>query len=347
MEGENENTEETVVETSETAADPIEAFRQGVEEVTETPKEADGPSGAGVEGADNSGATEVPGATGAAAAAEPVKPEVLAETERKAAVDKEIKDLGIKNKAAAERFRNLSEDSRKYKELAKTLPELQEKAAKQDRMIEILNDTGATDAQLGTSFKYLKAINSNDPAQLKEAFEFMSKEAASLGKALGLEVGAVDPLESHADLLKAVEDGDMTRKYALEIAANRGAGKINDTRTAAQKAEADRNMELKTASDNALAQLGEFERQTKAIDPDWNYKLNAMGPTIEIMKANVHPSKWAAEFKRAYALIPAPPKVVKPAANPVRPNGAGGGSTMAHIPKDATEAFRFGVKEAS
>ena len=346
IEGENENPiEETVVETpTETAADPIEAFRQGVEEVTETPKEADGPAGTGVDSADNGGAT---GASGASGAAEQVKPEVLAETERKAAVDKEIKDLGIKNKAAAERFRNLSEDSRKYKELAKTLPELQEKAAKQDRMIEILNDTGATDTQLGTAFKYLKAINSHEPKQLGEAFDFMQNELTALGKALGREVGAVDPLESHADLLKAVEDGDMTRKYALEIAANRGAGKINDTRTAAQKAEADRNMELKTASDNALSQLGEFERQTKAIDPDWNYKLNAMGPTIEIMKANVHPSKWAAEFKRAYALIPAPPKVVKPATNPVRPNGAGGGATMAHIPKDATEAFRFGVKEAS
>lgn len=340
MEGENETTEEVVETPVETASDPLEAFRQGVEEVSDSPKTNE-ETDKGATGAD-----VVESVAGATAATEPVKtPQEKIEADHKAAIDKELKDRKIKDKDTAERFRSLANDSRELKDIKRTLPELQAKAAQQDRMLEILNDTGATNDQMGTAFKYLKAINSNDPKQLNEAFEFMSKEAAALGKALGREVGAVDPLESHADLLKAIEDGDMTRKYALEIAANRGQGKINDTRTAAEKQESDRIAELKTSSDNAMAQLGQFEQQTKAIDPDWNYKLNAMGPTIEIMKANVHPSKWAAEFKRAYALIPASPKAApKPAAQqPIRPSGTSG---LTHVPKDPMEAFRLGAAQA-
>lgn len=261
---------------------------------------------------------DVPGEKPAApVAVEPAKPEAVKTT------DDEIAELGLKQKAA-DRFRELTPYKAAFKEAGieklEDLPRIVERAKFADELEQAIVETGTTPEQYGQAIQYLALVNSGQPAMLEKAYEVMQAELATLAKALGKEApGVHDPLAEHEDLREEVAAGDLTRKRALEIAAQRATGSL----TQAQATQAREQAEQKAVFDRAIGDLNALGAQLKAGDPFYASKIAALQPTIALIRERCPPSEWAARVDAAYKQVvvaaPAPaPAPTLPPPGPVR-----------------------------
>jgi len=352
---------ETPTETPSPSPTPAEkeaAFMDGLDKVL---------AGDGAEGAETT--QDAPGATAAAdpsaaapsatAAAEPT-PEAKAAAELKAkdaadlkALNDSLKAAGHKplSKAAEERFHALNAEARKVPELTKQVEQLKPMAEQAERINAIFADAQAAPEQIGTMLRYLKAVNSGDPAEMNKAFETIMAEVQHIGKLLGRSVTGFDPVTEHADLNAEIEAGSLTAERAREIAAVRAKEKLteqNRTRTTqAQNEEAERRKSV----DEGIAAVNAFGAEMQTKDPHYKAKVQQLTDkgVFDGIKSDTHPSKWASAVRRAYALIPDPAPAPAPAPvghMPLRPSGAGAGSTMQAKPKNPEDAFDMGLARA-
>lgn len=211
-----------------------------------------------------------------------------------------------------------------------------------NKWVETVQSTGATPDQFGMTLEYLQHVNSGTPEGLSKAFDMMLGELTVLANALGREVpGIVDPLAAHPDLLKRVEDEDIDRAGALELAQARATNKLakvsNDVR-------AETNAR-KSSTDAGLQAVTEFGARMRASDPAYAQKAAAITPIIERVIGNLPPSQWVAAIEDAYkavshiqpAAAPAPDPVVT-APKPLRPTSTPGAGDVVKQPGSALEA---------
>jgi hypothetical protein len=353
IEGESTSTDaaETTIEapTDPQAAD-LAAFSKGADEVGATPSEKP-VEAVGATGAEHGTADAATGATAAAVPAEqkeeapkdPAKEFADAELKK---VNDELKALGRKplNEVSAERFRALNETKHKFEALSKEIEPLREKAEASDRMNEVIADCGATPNQIGSAFLYLKQINSGDPGEMRKALKVMTAEVNALAKHLGESVEGIDPVADHQDLRDQIEAAALTPEAARELARSRANQKLEEQRrtTEAERQRAD--TEHRSVVDNAMSQVNAFNAQVKTSDPHFAAKLEALkaSGTFELIRDNMHPSKWPQAIAQAYAKIPDPKPALKVGEMPLRPTGTAS-QTMARQPKDDYEAFGMGA----
>jgi hypothetical protein len=351
---EGESTSTDAPEIPDTPADPqaadLAAFSKGADEVgatsSEKPVEAVGATGA------EHGTTDA--AAGATAATVPAEPKTdepkdpakeFADAELKK-VNDELKALGRKplNEVSAERFRALNETKHKFEALSKEIEPLRQKAEASDRMNEVIADCGATADQIGKAFLYLKQINSGDPAEMRKGFAVMKAEVIALAKHLGESFDGIDPVADHQDLRDQIEAAAITPEAARELVRSRAQAKLDEQRRTADAERQRADTDHRTAVDNAMAQVNQFNAQVKASDPHFAAKLEALktSGTIELIRDNLHPSKWPQAIAQAYSRIPDPKPTPQAGGMPLRPTGAAS-PTMTRQPKTDLEAFEMGA----
>lgn len=259
-----------------------------------------------------------------------------------AAVEAEIKELGINNERTAKRFRELSARA------AEAEP-LRVKASQLDEWNATIQSTGASSEQLGRSLGYMAAINSNDPVRMGQAYDVLSEELTWLAKRLGRAAPGHDPLSEHKDLMDEVADGSLTRARAEEIARGRQTNTLaTEHRNAQDAASAARNEQA-----DAIAEIGRLGAALRVTDPNFEAKFKTFEPTIQLIQEGFPPKEWAARIKEAWHRLPAvaappppppPPAKPTPGHQPLRPTG----TTPAQVraPKTDVDAFAFGVAEA-
>lgn len=259
-------------------------------------------------------------------------------------VEAEIIKLGMK-KETAERFRKLTSENRAYKDGHAALQAEAERARQWDAAV---TNTQATTEQFATTMAYLAAINSGDPAQMRNAFEAAKKEITWLAKQLGEPLdGIVDPMDEYPDLAAEIAEGDLTRERALEIIQTRKREALATARDTHTQSQAQADLAYRQAVE-ATAEVG---KKLRTADPaQFAAKLPYITPIIEQLQATVPPDQLAAAIERAYQRIPTPaaaPAVRRPApsAVPLRPTGAGR-TGVAQVPKNDFEAFGMGVADA-
>jgi len=252
-------------------------------------------------------------------------------------VEAEIKELGLKERAA-ERFRELTS------RVAEMEP-LRARAARADEWEQTVLSTGASPEQFGSALSYLRDINSGDPARMLSGYNAALAEVQALGQALGLPTpGGPDPLETHADLKKLVDEQDITREAALEIARSRQTEKLrkaaDDTRANAGQQEA--------AVNAALQRVTALGSQLRAADPTgFDAKFKIASPMIARIQKTLPPDQWVDAIKEHWDALPVLPVAqAKPAVStqPLRPTGASAGQVRK--PKNDVEAFELGVATA-
>lgn len=206
--------------------------------------------------------------------------------------------------------------------------------ASEQKWIDTVQSTGATPQQFGATLSYLQAVNSGTKAGMEAAYEMMSGELATLGKALGREVPGYDPLTDHPDLLERVERADLERADALELAQARAGRNFDQATTQHSQSAAAQQAE----TDAGLAAVSAFGLQMKATDPNYVAKTAAMKPLVERVVSAMPPSQWAAAIKDIYdniqvaAPVPAYTAPIRPTSSPS--NGAG----VTKAPGSAREA---------
>lgn len=278
-----------------------------------------------------------------------------AEPERDEATEKEISDLGLKDKTAA-RFRELATSAKEYAPVreameaagvksADDIKNLSQRSKDFEDMVSMVQDTGATPEQYGQALDMVKLINgamSGDRQSAENAYKFLTAEVAGLAKMLGKETDGFDPLAEHADLQREVDNGDLSRERALEIVQTRNASKMDSQRTQSMQQQQGQQ-QAQAAGVQALNTLG---TQLEAQDPQYRAKLPYLLPSLETIKASLPPEQWAAATKQAYDRIPAPPAQPKPKAKPTPGPVRSGAMRQPLEPTtdDPMEALDLGIK---
>lgn len=298
-------------------------------------------------------------------AAKPDKPVEAAkpdEAKSEDSAEKEMADLGIKNERTRERFTALYNENKELRPLkeamaaagvtdAAKLPEVFARAKAADEIETAIRSTEASPEQFGMALDYLRLANAAAKGDMKaaeQAYEFMQKELTVWGTLLGKEAAGVDPLAQHQDLAAAVEAGDMSKKYALELAAQRNQARVVESNRQSQT-EAERQTQAMEHGRVALNTLG---AELAASDPDYAQKVEFLKPTLAIIRQSLPPERWVEATREAYARLPSIPKPApapapKPAPShvPLRPAGARG--SMVAITDDPMEALEQGLAAAS
>ena len=248
----------------------------------------------------------------------------------------EIASLGLKEKSAA-RFREMASEIKQLAPIRDQLkaagvedfaelPRVVQRAKDADDLVAMIGDTGATPDQYGQTLDYLKVANaaaSGDPKAAEQALEMIMAEAAVWAKALGREIpGVHDPLAGHDDLAAAVEQGDMDRKHAVELAAARERSQTMQQ----HRQQATQQQQGEAVQQQARQQLVQWDQQM-AQDPAYQAKRPMLDAMVRNIRATLPPDQWLAATQQAFASIPDVPTPAPraPAPSPVRPGGPRGG----------------------
>lgn len=232
-----------------------------------------------------------------------------------------------------------------------------------ERLYNAIADTGTTAEEFGDMMETQRLLHSDDVAERRKGLAELRKWADGVAEELGETPTGKDPLAGHQDLLDKVEDGDITRELALELAEarNRKAadsklGERRDQQTKEQR-------EYQEAVETARTDLNTLGAQLKQANPTMYAHLSrVLAEEIKEIRDTMHPSKWASTFKRRYEAAAktysATTRTAAPAdtreraprgtggAQPMRPKqGAGGGG--AKEPQSLEEAINFGINQAA
>lgn len=276
--------------------------------------------------------------------------------------DQAVRELGLKGRAE-ERFREMASTIKEVTPLRDVLAELKITSPEQIKQLaessqrateweETVISSTATPEQFGSALNVIRAMNSGDPKAMGVAFDAMLNEVVELGRKLGRDVpGLVDPLAAHPDLADEVGQGEITRKRALEIIAQR----VNERHTQESNTRRETQVQWTQARDTALTNIQQLNDTLKAADPDFARKLPLLQPALDLITTTLHPSQWPAAVQKAYSQIPVLPPVAAPApaAAPAgsRPpvshmpaRATGVNAAMRAKPKSDAEAFEMGLK---
>jgi len=267
---------------------------------------------------------EEPAKEEAPAVEEEAKPE-LSDDEK--AVEEEMKSLGLTKEDTQKRFRELANEAREGRKYRETVEA-------QEKVFHHLESNGITAEQFGIMTAVVGDLNSSDPVRLERAYNALVEETKAIAKKLGKEAPGYDPLSEMPELARKVEDGELDRATAVELASarRREAAAREHSQTVNQRTQQDQA--LNAARDG----LNQLEATLKARDPLYAQKRAILEPIMRQTLRNVPPQDWAATYADAYTKLnlPAPaPAATRPAPdNPRRPAGGAGGAT----PKNAEEA---------
>lgn len=316
----------------------LDAFSAGVEAAREQEAREEGVPAEAAPAADGEQKPQgdVPAAPATPAAtdpnAPPAAPQQPAQPSQQPTVDDEVKQLGLKERAA-ERFQELHTQARDARERV-------------SQWEETVQSTGATPEQFGGALRYLSDINSGDPKRMADAYERMQGELQWLGQQLGREAPGFDPLSAHPDLAGRVNSGDITRDVALELAQHRQTGQLQQTHTQAQQDRQQQDLQYQ----QGLASVQQLGTQLRAGDAQFDQKLALLAPTIDIIQRTLPPAQWQTEIHRAYLALPATAVAAPAAAAPVArnaPNPIRANAAAPVAPQITPEnAFDIGVQAA-
>lgn len=195
-------------------------------------------------------------------------------------------------------------------------------------LVEGVRATGTTPEQYGEMLSFMALFNSQDPAQQEKALEIAGDFAMRLSTLLGKELAPTDPMAGHDDLKAAVAAGQVTAKYAQEIARTRNQTQFRGELNGNARQQQEHQQAFEREQTQARADLTALEVQLKGTDPQWMAKKAQLVPILQPIFKTMPPRQWAQAFQQAYANLKFTPPAVarKPAIPANQPSRAGKGN---------------------
>ena len=243
------------------------------------------------------------------------EPEPLSDEEQDAA---DAKALGFKNMKATTEFKAMRAELRELRPLKEQVQQYQAPAQKWGQLTEYFEERQITPEQFGQAMTVVSAFNSTDLNVKRKARDLMVEELKALNAQLGEEGGGYDPLvePGNRDLAQQVEDGDVARQTALEIARLRHENQYNQTVSQRQAQDQQREQSVRQERERAMAELDAIGKEYEALDRDYAKKREMLVPMLKPIFADLPPRLWGQKFKAAYAAMGS---VAPATAAPVRP----------------------------
>jgi hypothetical protein len=184
---------------------------------------------------------------------------------------------------------------------------------------DLVKSTGMSAQEFAQTLEFGRLVSSNDEKNIRVALEMIEGQRAMLYQKLGVEAPGVDLLAGHDDLKTAVENMEITRDKAVELAKHR---KTQADQTARQQAEteaANRQTQYRETVQSA-ANAMEGYLKTREKEADHPARLKVIGEhfqnpaNLQRFVQTFEPKQWTAALQMMYDGITVPKAA--PAAQP-------------------------------
>lgn len=205
---------------------------------------------------------------------------------------------------------------------------------------DLVKSTGMSAQEFAQTLEFGRLLNSGDEKNLRVALEMIEGQRSMLYQKLGVEAPGVDLLAGHDDLKAAVDNMEITRDRAVELAKFRKVDAETKARSQAQQTQVqERQVYEKTVKDAAGAMEAYLETRKNEVDHTARMKVisdHFRNPAnLQKFVGTYRPEQWAATVQMMYDNIQVP-KAAAPGPQPIRsrPATLGTPATNAATPID-------------
>ncbi len=199
------------------------------------------------------------------------------------------------------------------------------KALEQDlnEFRELVKSTGMSAQDFAQTLEFGRLVNSGDEKNLRVALEMIEGQRAMLYQKLGQEAPGVDLLAGHDDLKEAVENMEITRERAVELAKFRKSEAEVRARQQAQQSQQQERQQFEQTVHQAAATM-EAYLQTRATEVDHAARMKVIGEhfknpaNLQAFVTTYQPQQWAATIKMMYDNIQVPRAPAAASPQPIR-----------------------------
>lgn len=212
---------------------------------------------------------------------------------------------------------------------------------------ELVQRTGMTPDDFAQTMAVIGWANAGTTDQKREALKHIDVLRTRIASDLGEEAPGVDLLKPYPDLANQVDNDELTRAQAVEIANARTLKARHEQSTAiAQRGEQDRQS-VAQAQESAVQVVNQLEVSLRTRDGADVYAVRggiARDTVMKQVKRGLSPDQWGEAFQDAYDSVPL--ELVQAGIGkggqqqirtPVFRNGAGAGADVQADPKDDYE----------
>lgn len=205
---------------------------------------------------------------------------------------------------------------------------------------DLVKSTGMSAQEFAQTLEFGRLLNSGDEKNLRVALEMIEGQRSMLYQKLGVEAPGIDLLAGHDDLKAAVDNMEITRDRAVELAKFRKVDSEAKAREQAQQTQVqERQVYEKTVKDAAGAMEAYLETRKNEVDHTARMKVisdHFRNPAnLQKFVGTYRPEQWAATVQMMYDNIQVP-KAAAPGPQPIRsrPATLGTPATNAATPID-------------
>ena len=170
---------------------------------------------------------------------------------------------------------------------------------------ELISSTKMSPDEFAQALEYGRLINSGDEKDVRVALEIIEGQRSALYQRLGVEAPGVDLLAGHEDLKTAVENLEITKERALELAKYRKADQIKQQETQQHQQTIQQQAQYqKTVQDAAGAM--EAYLGTRAHEVDHTARMEVIAnhfknpANLQEFVAKFEPHQWPTAIKLMY-----------------------------------------------
>ncbi len=252
-----------------------------------------------------------PAAKPAEQPAEP-EPQAAAKPDEPKSADQEEAELlaGVKSERGRERIRQVFAER---KQLEQDVVEFRE----------LVKSTGMSAQDFAQTLEFGRLVNSGDEKNLRVALEMIESQRAMLYQKLGVEAPGVDLLAGHDDLREAVDNLEITRERAVELAKYRKQqAEVQQRQQVQVQQQQERQAYEQTVTQ--AAQAMEAYLSTRANEVDHQARMRVITEhfknpgNLQQFVSTYQPQQWAATIKMMYDSIKVPAQAAAPGPQPIR-----------------------------
>lgn len=206
---------------------------------------------------------------------------------------------------------------------------------------ELISSTKMSPDEFAQTLEYGRLINSGDDKDLRVALEIIEGQRSALYQRLGVEAPGVDLLAGHEDLKNAVENLEITKERALELAKYRKADQEKQAAVQQQQQTQQQQAQYqKTVQDAAGAM--ESYLSTRANEVDHTARMEVIGnhfknpANLQEFVSKFEPHQWPTAIKLMYdgVVVPKAQQAHSPQPLRSRPANLGAPSAAGATPLD-------------
>lgn len=275
--------------------------------------------------------------------------EQLAKAKTAAELDLKAEQLKLLKPETQARFREMIGTLKAHEgTIAKQTETISTLSQARDAILGVMEETNTTQDELANYLEFNRMLKSGDAKDLEAALGLIEKQRAVLYQALGREPegGGLDLLADFPDLAKQVEDSEITRAAALEIAKGRRERSAREQaaqrQQTQQRTQQQTEQQKKEAAEGALAEIDKWVVGLSKSDLDYKAKEDKLLAKVKGVVDKYPPHLWLPTLQMMYDGIEVQ-KAAAPAGGgnrPLRPSGAKPGAKQ---PASMQEAIDQGL----